>query len=105
MYASLKPWINIPLIIKPFVKYSGTGDKVFGPDIAGDDIKCYPHSEVKVIRNKVGVEVISNTQLYVDGDVPVNELDNVIFDGDEYPVQATSGFYRDGKLDIRVVYI
>ena len=102
MYESLKPWINVPVTIKPYIKRSATGDKVFGEPY---DILCYPQGEVNIVRNWQGVEVVSHNHLFVDGDTKVTKLDNIIFEGEDLPVQAISTFYRNGKPDIRVVYV
>lgn len=102
MYASLKPWINVPVTVKPFLKRSATGDKLFGPSRT---ILCYPQGEVNIVRNWQGVEVVSHNHLYVEGDTEVTKLDNIVFEGEDLPVQAISTFYRDGKPDIKVVYV
>lgn len=102
MYESLKSWVNIPLSIKPFLKRTGTGDKSFG-EIR--NILCYPHCDVKVIRNLQGVEVVSNTQLYIDGSEVISEHDELIFEQKTYTIQSIATFYRDGVPDIKVVYI
>lgn len=102
MYDSLKEWINVPITIKPFEKRSATGDKIFGQPY---DVLCYPQGEVNIVRNWQGVEVVSHNHLYMDGTVPITKLDSVLFDGEELPVQAISKYYRDGKVDIKVVYV
>lgn len=102
MYESLKEWMNVPIEIKPFKGRSATGDKLFG---APHGELCYPQGEVNIVRNWQGVEVVSHNHLHVDGSVEVTKLDNIVFEGEELPVQAISVFYRDGKPDIKVVYI
>ena len=102
MYNSLKAWINVPIIIKPFIKRSATGDKVFGEEI---HTKCYPQGEVKIVRDWQGVEVVSHNHLHVEGDTQVTELDDIVFEGKSYPVKAVSAFYRNGVPDLKVVYI
>lgn len=102
MYDSLKPWVNVPIVIKPFVKRSATGDKIFGEDIPA---LCYPQGEVKIVRDWQGVEVVSHNHLHVEGDTQVTELDDIIFEGKSYPVKAVSAYYRNGVPDIKVVYI
>lgn len=102
MFSSLKEWLDVPITIKPFVKRTATGDKVFGETIQE---LCYPRGEVNIVRNWQGVEVVSHNHLHVEGDTQVTELDNIIFEGKEYAVQAISAYYRDGKPDIKVVYI
>lgn len=102
MYESLKDWINVPVIIRPYKGRSATGDKLFGEP---HDELCYPQGEVNIVRNWQGVEVVSHNHLHMNGDVQVTKLDNIIFEGEELPVQAISTFYRDGEPDIKVVYI
>ncbi len=102
MYDSLKAWIDVPVIVKPYIKRSATGDKVFGEERT---ILCYPQGEVNIVRNWQGVEVVSHNHLYVDGNTEITKLDNVIFEGEDLPVQAISTFYRNGKPDIKVVYV
>lgn len=102
MYESIKTWINVPFTIMPFLKRSATGDKLFSDSYTS---MCYPQGEVNIVRNWQGVEVVSHTHLYVEGDTIISELDNVIFEGKERPVQAISTFYRDGIPDLKVVYV
>ena len=102
MYESIKPWINVPVVIKPYLKRSATGDKLFGEAY---EVLCYPQGEVNIVRNWQGVEVVSHNHLFMDGNAKVTKLDNVIFEDNELPVQAISTYYRDGKPDIKVVYV
>ncbi len=102
MFESIKPWINVPVVIKPYKGRSATGDKLFDEPYT---VLCYPQGEVNIVRNWQGVEVISHNHLYMDGSVKVTKLDNIVFEGEDLPVQAISNFYRDGKIDIRVVYV
>ena len=102
MYQSIKEWINVPITVKPYVKRSATGDKMFGDSY---ELLCYPQGEVNIVRNWQGVEVVSHNHLYMDGDAEITKLDNVIFEGEELPVQAISTYYRNGKPDIKVVYV
>lgn len=102
MYESLREWINVPVTVKPFLKRTATGDKVFGESY---EVLCYPQGEVNIVRNWQGVEVVSHNHLYIDGDVKVTKLDNIIFEGEDLPVQAISNYYRNGVVDIKVVYV
>lgn len=102
MYESIKPWVNVPITIKPYKGRSATGDKLFGEPY---DVLCYPQGEVSIVRNWQGVEVVSHNHLHVEGTVGITKLDNVLFEGEDLPVQAISTYYRDGKPDIKVVYI
>lgn len=102
MYESIKDWINVPITVKPFIKRSATGDKIFGESYT---VLCYPQGEVNIVRNWQGVEVVSHNHLYMNGDEKVTKLDSIIFEGEELPVQAISSYYRDGVPDIKVVYV
>lgn len=102
MYECLKDWVNIPVTIKPYIGRSATGDKIFG---ATRQELCYPQGEIKIVRNWQGVEIVSHNHLYFDGSVQISKLDNIIFEGEDLPVQAIACYYRDGKVDIKVVYV
>lgn len=102
MYASLKPWINVPFKLKPFVKRNGAGTKVFDADVSA---LCYPVSDVVNVVNKDGAEVTSSTQLYVEGTLAVAPMDEVIFENEQRPIQRINSFYRDGAVDLKVVYL
>jgi len=102
VFETLKPWINVPVTVKPFKGRSATGDKLFGDSYT---IMCYPQGEVNIVRNWQGVEVVSHNHLYVDGSTKVTKLDNIIFEGEDLPGQAISTFYREGAPDIKVVYV
>lgn len=94
--------MNLEALIKPCVGRTGTGSKKFDKEIP---ILCYAEGEVKVISNKEGKEIRSMKQIYVAGDTPVSEMDNVLFEGRETEIQAIGYFYRNGNVDIKVVYL
>ncbi len=102
MFSSLKSWINLPFIIRPYIKRNGTGTKIFGDNI---NKLCYAEGKVQSITNKEGKEIKSMKQLYVDGTMPITELDNIVFEGRESEIQAIGYFYRNGIVDIKVVYL
>ena len=102
MYESIRPWVNVPVVVKPYAGRSATGDKLFGESHSE---LCYPQGEVNIVRNWQGVEVVSHNHLHMDGSVQISKLDNVIFEGEDLPVQAISTFYRNGVPDMKVVYI
>lgn len=102
MYDSLKPWINVPYQIKPFLRRDGAGDKLFGDTVSA---LCYPEADVKLIVDESGAEVISTTQLYIDGTQEIKVTDEVIFEGSVRPIQRINSFYRNGVVDLRVVYL
>lgn len=102
MYSSIKPFANIPMQIRPYIKRTSTGDIEYGELI---NVLCYPVKETKLVRNYLGTEVVSNTQLYIDGSISVNKLDSIVFDGEERPIYSIDEYYRDGFKDIKVVYL
>lgn len=102
MYASIKPWINVPYQFKPFVKRNGAGTKLYGNPVGS---LCYPVGDYKLITDGNGAEVASTTQLYVEGTESISVLDAVVFGGEEWPILRITDYYRDGVRDIRVVYL
>lgn len=102
MYGSLKSWINLPAQIKPFLKRDGTGTKIYGDPV---DILCYAEGRVQVVTDNTGTEVVSTSQLYVDGPTAISVLDCVVFEGIEKSIKSITTFYRNGKPDIKVVYL
>ena len=102
MYNSLKPWLNVAYQYKPFIRRNGAGTKIFGDTV---DSKCYPVSDVKLITDSKGAEVVSTSHLYVDGNESIKVTDSVVFEGEERPVLRISTFYTNGMPDIKVVYL
>lgn len=102
MYSSLKPWVNIPFYVEPFIKRTGTGKIVFGEPI---QYLCYPRAKMKLIKDATGAEVVSSHALYVDTNVKVNIKDHIIFEDMEYDILNINTFYRDGRPDVRVIYL
>jgi hypothetical protein len=94
--------MNLPLTIKPCIGRNGTGTKSFGTSIT---TVCYAEGEVKIITDAAGKEVVSMKQLYVDGTQAIKETDNVIFEGRETEIRSIGYFYRDGIVDIKVVFL
>ena len=66
---------------------------------------CYPEADIKTIVNAEGEEVVSTTQLYIDGSTSIKITDEIIFEGEHRPIQRINSFYRNGVVDIRVVYL
>lgn len=102
MYKSLLKWVNIPFQIKPYKKRNGTGTIIFGEPY---DALCYPVGTMQRITNASGAEVTSSHQLYLKGDTKIDVKDCVVFEGSTWPVQAINTFYRNGKVDCKVVYL
>lgn len=102
MYASLKPWINVPYQYKHFVKYDGAGNKQFDKTV---ESLCYPAGDVRFVTDVYGKQVVSTGQLYVDGSEAISVSDIVIFEGEERAIHRITSYYRNGVVDIKVVYI
>lgn len=102
MFESLKEWMNVQFQYKPFIKHNGAGTAQY--DDAVNSL-CYPVGDLKVITDVEGVEVTSTTQLYVDGSVQINVFDQVIFNNMVRKIIRVNDFYRNGVVDIRVVYL
>ena len=102
MYDSLKSFIDVAYQYRPFLKYNGAGTAQYDKVI---DSKCYPVGDTQVVTNEEGVEVTSNTQLYVDGTEPIKVRDQVIFNGEARKIIRINDFYRNGIIDLRVVYL
>lgn len=102
MYKSLKSWLKVPIQIKPFVKRDGTGTASYA-----DTIETYGYIEggVKLISDSKGAEVISTSQIFLEGSTRLSELDLIIIDGVEHSIKTISTFYDRGKPDIKVVYL
>lgn len=94
--------MNLPFTFKPYTGRSGTGTKQFAATVSG---LCYATGEVEVVKDSQGKEVVSTKRLYVDGAIAIKELDNVIFENSESDVKAIGYFYRNGVVDIKVVYL
>jgi hypothetical protein len=103
MYDSLKDYLNVPFSYQPYISKSGTGVKQYGDAIYK---KCYPVSEVKVVKNDKGEEVVSTTRLYLDMDIVIGSLDLVLFEGKKQSILSIGTFYEgDGSISLRVVYL
>ena len=102
MYNSLKPWVNVPFQIKPFIKRDGAGNKVFAETI---EALCYPEGRVVLVTEVSGATVSSTCQLHVDGSTNIKVTDNVVFEGTERPIQRINSYYRNGVVDMKVVYL
>lgn len=102
MYASLKDWINVPYSILPFLRYDGSGTKVYDERI---DSMCYPTGDVRKILDANGSEVTSTATLYVPGTERIKDTDTIVFEGKERSILRITNYYRDGVVDIKVVYL
>ena len=102
MYASLKPWINVPYQYKPFVKYNGAGVRILGDPV---DSLCYPVGDTKFVTDVSGAQKVSTMQLYVPGTENIKVNDIVLIEGEERAIYRITSYYREGVVDIRVVYL
>jgi hypothetical protein len=102
MYASVKPWINIPYQYRPFLKYSGAGVKQFGEPVSS---LCYPVGDTKFVTDVNGAQKVSTMQLYVDGTEAIKVNDSVLIEGEERAIYRITSYYRNGAVDLRVVYL
>lgn len=102
MYDSIKPWINVPYQYKPFLKYNGAGVKQFGEPVSS---LCYPVGDTKFVTDVSGAQKVSTMQLYVEGNEPVKVNDSIIIEGEERAIYRITSYYRNGKIDLRVVYL
>ena len=102
MFNSIKEWINVPFVYKPFIKRNGAGTKTYSADVSS---LCYPVGDVKTVVDYEGAEVTSMTTLYVDGNEPIGYNDSIVFEGFERRILRINTFYRNGVPDIKVVYI
>jgi len=102
MYASLKDWMNLPLKIKPFKKRTGDGTRLYYDDI---DTFCYAEGKVQLTTGSSGAEVVSKKQLYVEGNVQISSLDNIIFDDFECDIISVENFYDINGISLKVVYL
>lgn len=94
--------MNLNLQIKPFVRRSGTGTIIYANPVS---VKCLALEKTTLVRDKTGAEVVSNTQLYIDGNISISEMDNVIFNNLERPIKTISTYYDNGIASLKVVYL
>ena len=102
MYASLVPWINVPYQYKPFIKYNGAGVRILGDPV---DSLCYPVGDTKFVTDVSGAQKVSTMQLYIPGTEKIKVNDIVLIEGEERAIYRITSYYRDGVVDIRVVYL
>lgn len=95
--------MNIPYERKVYEKSTGTGAKVYKEEtIPG---LCYPVGEVEQITDYRGTTVISNSKIYIDGNTELNVQDAIVIEGAEGNIKLINLFYRNGKVDIKVVFL
>lgn len=102
MFASLRAWMDVPYSILPFEKYTGAGTKVYGPR---REALCYPTGDVRKILDVSGSEVTSTATLYVPGEEDIKDTDTIVFEGRERAILRITSYYRNGRVDIKAVYL
>lgn len=102
MYDSVKPWINVPYMYRPFLKYNGAGVKQLGDPVSS---LCYPVGDTKFVTDVSGAQKVSTMQLYVPGTEAVSVNDTVLIEGEERAIYRITSYYRDGAIDLKVVYL
>lgn len=105
MFHSIKKWAKKTNIsIYPFISYSGIGVKNLGTVV---EHTAYKVDEKKVVNDLQGSTLTSETQLYIDPTVDINELDVIELESKMYDIK-TIGKYLHGvnaSLDLWVIYI
>lgn len=102
MFNSLKSKLTTPVTLKHFLRRDGAGNKLFS---GTEEIGAYIVTKDEVVVNSKGAEVVSNTQVYIDGATNISKLDNIVLFEEEYEVQSLSTFFWNNTPDIKVVYI
>lgn len=102
MYASLKEWINVPYQYRPFLKYNGAGVRQLGDPV---DSVCYPVGDTKFVTDVSGAQKVSTMQLYVPGTEEIKVNDTVLIAGEERAIYRITSYYREGAVDLKVVYL
>lgn len=108
MIKELKKHLRNKVQVLMYASGDGAGDNSYSSAIA---LRCYTVVKNEVVTNSSGVEVISTTQVYLDGDdARVKALkDSTLFilDGEtkKNTVKAFNDFYEYGRLSLRVVYL
>lgn len=98
-----KKHLRIPLTLIPFVIDDKYGDPEYG---VPQDITCYVEDKITVVKNREGVEVVSNSVFYIDGDVKVIYNDVLKFNGEEYSIQNISTIRdKHGTKLLKMVYV
>lgn len=102
MYQSILDWLDVEVKMRSFVKRDGAGDKIFKEPVM---IYTYPVFETAVVKNPQGVEVTASHHYYVNGNVDVSVLDEILVDNTWRQVQSVDVFFRGGTPDLKVVHV
>lgn len=105
MYDSLKEWMTCPFQIKPFIGYDAYADKEFGEPV---DAIGYYVSEIEVVTDATGDDVVSSSQVYFDpSEVEIHSLDKIIVDSEEKDIIKITGWMDGnyGTSSIKIAYL
>ena len=102
-----KPWMNNSITYKE--KLSDDGMTVtYASD--GVELDCYIVGQTLLITNDKGKEVVSNQQIYLDGEDPdvvaINHTGIMVIGGRNKGIFKIEPFYdEDGNMDLVVIYL
>lgn len=102
MYESVKEFCNISVKYIPQSNEDEYGDRTPSSPV---DMLVYVEEKMSKIVDKYGTEVISHTILYLEGNSDLNADGKFLFNGVTSPIKRLTGFFREGKRDLWVVYL
>lgn len=105
MHKALRRLCKKSIEIHPFVKRSGTGEVVYG---APYSVKAYIESNIQLVRNATGVEVISNQFIVIDGmydTVSVKDLIKLPDNTSPSIINILKLYDRLGEVDHLEIYL
>lgn len=104
MFKSLRGWLTVPIVIKPFDRRDGTGKPSFLDDVT---TMCYPQGNITMVDDVNGNEVISKLQVYLDGNEELKITDVLVFRGEDHVIKSIGPVYdgNTGDVDMLVVYL
>jgi hypothetical protein len=103
MDAALLTLLNQHVTIEPVASLDGYGQQGFGTGVVVD---CLIVQKNNVVRDAQGVEVVSSTQLWLDGTVSVTAQDRLTLPDGSHPVilAVQSMPDIDGTIHHKVVF-
>lgn len=99
----IKKLLRIPLEIHP---YEGVDDRLDVSYGAPIPTTCYAESEIKVVNDTSGKEVVSNTTIYLDGSEVISENDKILYNDKEHLIKALADVRElNGDIALWMVYV
>lgn len=86
-------WQNQTVTVYAFSKFDAYGSPTVST--AGSTYAALVVQQVKSIRDKKGVDKVSNTQIYLDGDVSIDIEDNITLPDGTSPIILAVQTYPD----------